>query len=385
MAAAFNATLTVHVRDSNGMTMRTCERTHPWINFELDPGSLDASICALLDETGAKCSRIKDTALGPATTRELELVSLVRAVHASAAIEGNPLSEAQVRKRLTDRLYLPRAQEPYGQEAANIAAALEKMTSARAGGDALLCVRDILNANEWLLRDLPLDVGVLPGKLRAPGQHVRVGGYLGAPPEDLAYLLQRLCDWLNAGLQSSRTDDRPAFGILKAILTHVYIAWIHPFADGNGRTARLLESHLLHQAGLPQSAAFLLSPHYHCTRPEYYSRLERSSQCTEGLIDFLRYALQGLVDGLDEWLRVLERLSPDGPRGWDERGLHPQRIAIEVEHARRVAAGAFENPVSLANRYAKPGVGYSDEELRQTLREIRTEWEAELDELLADD
>ncbi|MCE2490060.1 MAG: hypothetical protein J4G17_08825 [Anaerolineae bacterium] len=82
---------------------------------------------------------------------------------------------------------------------------------------------------------------------------------------------------------------------------------------------------------------------------------------------------------------MIGRLSPDGPRQWDERGLHPKRIEIEVEHARRVASGAFENPVSLANRYAKPGVSYSDEELRQTLREIQTEWEAELDELLADE
>lgn len=366
--------------------MRTCERTHPWINFELDPGRLDASIWSLLDKTRAKCSQIEGTALGPATARELQLVSLVRAVHASAAIEGNPLSEAQVRKRLTGRLFLPRDQEHFGLEVANIGRALQELDLARKpAGDARLSVSDILHSHERVLRDLPLEGHVIPGQLRMPGQHVRVGGYLGAPPEDLAYLLQRLCDWLNAGLQTANADDRPAFGILKAILTHVYIAWIHPFADGNGRTARLLEARLLQQAGLPQSAALLLSPHYHCTRPEYYRRLERSSQGTEGVIDFLRYALQGLVDGLDEWLRVIERLSPDGPRGWDERGRHPQLIEIEVEHARRVAAGAFDNPVSLAGAMAEPGVSYSDEELRQTLREIRTEWEAELDELLADD
>ncbi len=366
--------------------MRTCEQTHPWINFELDLGRLDASIWSLLDTTRAKCSQIEGTALGPATAQELQLVSLVRAVHASAAIEGNPLSEAQVRAQLTRRLFLPRDQEHFGQEVANIAQALQAMDpSSRPDGDANLSVSDILHYHERVLRDLPLEGHVIPGQLRMPGQHVRVGGYLAAPPEDLAHLLQRLCEWLNSGFQAANADDRLAFGILKAILAHVYIAWIHPFADGNGRTARLLESRLLHQAGLPRSAAFLPSPHYHCTRPEYYSRLERSSQCTEGLIDFLRYALQGLVDGLDEWLRVIERLSPNGPRKWDESGLHPQLIEFEVEHARRVAAGAFENPKSLAGAFAKPGVSYSDEELRQTLRAIQTEWEAELDELLADD
>ena len=369
--------------------MRTCEQTHPWINFELDLGRLNAPIWSLLHQARAQCAQIAGATLGPATAQELELVSLVRAVHASAAIEGNPLREDQVRAQLEGRLLLPQAQQHYGLEVANIAAALAELASAQGSdgsdGSDGLCVTDILCANEGLLRGLPLDAAITPGQLRAPGQHVRVGRYRGAPPEDLAYLLQRLCAWLNTGFQAANADARLTCGILKAILAHLYIAWIHPFGDGNGRTARLLEIRLLRQAGLTQTAAYLLSPHYHGTRPEYYRRLERSSQREDGLPAFLRYALRGLVDGLDEQLRVIERLSPNGPRGWDERGLHPKLVELEVEHARRVAAGAFENPVSLAGSMARPGVSYSDEELRETLREIRTEREAELDELLADD
>ena len=366
--------------------MRTCEQTHPWINFELDLGRLDAPTWSLLHQARAQCAQIAAATLGPATAQELQLVSLVSAVHASAAIEGNPLREAQVRAQLQDQLLLPQAQQHYGLEVANIAAALAELASPQGSdGSDGLCVTDILCANKRLLRGLPLDAAITPGQLRAPGQHVRVGRYRGAPPEDLAYLLQRLCEWLNTGFQAANADARLTCGILKAILAHLYIAWIHPFGDGNGRTARLLEIRLLRQAGLPRTAAYLLSPHYHGTRPEYYRRLERSSQREDGLPAFLRYALQGMVDGLDEQLRVIKRLSPNGPRGWDERGLHPKRVEIEVEHARRVAAGAFENSSSLAGSMARPGVSYSDEELRETLREIRTEWEAELDELLADD
>ena len=366
--------------------MRTCEQTHPWINFELDLGRLDAPIWSLLHQARAQCAQIANASLGPATAQELQLVSLVAAVHASAAIEGNPLREDQVRAQLQDQLLLPQTQQHYGQEVANIAAALAELASPQGSdGSAGLCVTDILCANERLLRGLPLDAAITPGQLRAPGQHVRVGRYRGAPPEDLAYLLQRLCEWLNTGFQAANADARLTCGILQAILAHLYIAWIHPFGDGNGRTARLLEIRLLRQAGLPQSAACLPSPHYHGARPEYYRRLERSSQRADGLPAFLRYALQGLVDGLDEQLRVIERLSPNGPRGWDERGLHPKLVEVEVEHARRVAAGAFENSTSLAGSMARPGVEISDEELRETLREMRTEWETELDELLADD
>ncbi|NOY75701.1 MAG: hypothetical protein GXP32_07900 [Kiritimatiellaeota bacterium] len=32
-------------------------------------------------------------------------------------------------------------------------------------------------------------------------------------------------------------------------LAHVYIAWIHPFGDGNGKTARLMEFYLLLRSG----------------------------------------------------------------------------------------------------------------------------------------
>ena len=48
-----------------------------------------------------------------------------------------------------------------------------------------------------------------------------------------------------------------AEGILKATLAHLYIAWIHPFGDGNGRTARLVEFMLLSRAGVPSPSAHL--------------------------------------------------------------------------------------------------------------------------------
>ena len=41
-----------------------------------------------------------------------------------------------------------------------------------------------------------------------------------------------------------------------------------------------------------------------------------------------------------------------------------------------------EASLSLANRYAKPGVSYSDEEIRATFREIQSQWEEDFDERL---
>jgi Fic family protein len=58
--------------------------------------------------------------------------------------------------------------------------------------------------------------------------------------------------------------------LMKAILTHLYIAWIHPFGDGNGRTARLAELQILLAAGMPMPASHLLSNHYNTTRTDLY-------------------------------------------------------------------------------------------------------------------
>jgi hypothetical protein len=88
------------------------------------------------------------------------------------------------------------------------------------------------------------------------------------------------------------------YAIIKAILAHVYLAWIHPFGIGNGRTARLIELHLLMSAGMPSPAAHLLSNYCNETRPEYYGHLDHASKSGGDLLPFLRYAVRGLVDGL---------------------------------------------------------------------------------------
>ncbi|MCY3944700.1 MAG: hypothetical protein OXF44_00265 [Anaerolineaceae bacterium] len=59
---------------------------------------------------------------------------------------------------------------------------------------------------------------------------------------------------------------------------------------------------------------------------------------------------------------------------------HPfkQNVAAPAQ-AKPVSAKAKKH-ISLANRYAKPGVSYSDEEIRATLKEIRSQWEEDFDE-----
>ncbi len=99
----------------------------------------------------------------------------------------------------------------------------------------------------------------------------------------------------------------------KAMVSHVYFAWIHPYGDGNGRMTRLIEFVVLLRAGVPDVAAHLLSNFYKKTRDQYYSHLQAShGEYRDGsypeksnLLGFIGYALQGFKDELDEQFSIV--------------------------------------------------------------------------------
>src|SRR5205807_2583864 len=89
-----------------------------------------------------------------------------------------------------------------------------------------------------------------------------------------------------------------------------YLAWIHPFGDGNGRTARLRELQILVSSRVPSPAAQLLSNHYYNTRTEYYRQLHLASE-TNDILPFIIYAVQGFLDGLKAQLEVVKEYVVD--------------------------------------------------------------------------
>jgi Fic family protein len=285
---------------------RPYRRSHPWISFQVDFHAAPPRLWTLLGQAVARCGQISGSALPPGAAEEMWTLYLIKGVQATTAIEGNTLSTEQIRDRIQGRLPLPPSQEYLGREVDNVLRACDKIEASILHGIQLRLGPDWIAAcNRQVLDGLEdhLEEGVVPGEI--PAHAVGVGRYRGAPRADCAFLLHRLCDWLEAerGLSmfEQPDDDRIATAILHSILAHLYIAWIHPFGDGNGRTARLVEFMLLARAGVPLTSAQLLSNHYNLTRAEYYRQLDRASHAHDGRgdpIGFILYALQGLVDGL---------------------------------------------------------------------------------------
>ena len=263
------------------------ETTHQWIRFSLRLPQDDYRLWLRLGEITSKIQHLS--------------LYLAKGVLATTAIEGNTLSEEQVRLLIDGKLDLPKSQKYLQQEVQNIVDVCNREANQLQDLNAPqrnLCLELIKEYNRDVLKDLELQDGAVPGEIRS--HSVVVGNvYRGAPAEDCEHLLNRLCDWLNGNDFAVPDDElRIPMALIKSIVAHVYLAWIHPFGDGNGRTARLIEFHVLFANGVPLPAAHLLSDHYNLTRTEYYRELAKASASGGDLLPFIRYALRGFLDGV---------------------------------------------------------------------------------------
>jgi Fic family protein len=297
-----------------GTTERTYLGTYPWLTFKLDLSRTPAQFWVLLGEASSKIQHLAESLLAPETGERLRELYLAKGVHATTAIEGNTLSEEEVAAHLAGRLKLPPSQEYRTREIDNIINAYNRIADELfGGGERELTPVKIKEYNRLILDGLELERGVEPGQMAT--QRPAVARYLAPPREDCDYLLARLCDWLNGSDFDAPTEDLTVpYAIIKAVIAHLYLAWIHYFGDGNGRTSRCVELQILMATGrVPTPAGHLLSNHYNITRDEYYHQLDAASREHAGdPVPFLSYAVSGLVDELRKQLAaVWEQLWQD--------------------------------------------------------------------------
>jgi len=260
----------------------------------------------MLGECQSKCEHIRDAPILPGTAENLLRIYLAKGVLATTAIEGNTLTEKEVMDHLEGKLHLPPSREYLTREIDNIVKGCNIFLEFIREGLAPppLSTDEMKLVNRMVLDGLTVQDHVVPGELRTVS--VGVPGYRGAPAEVCEYLLGRLCDWLNGPDFETPPDMKIVYAVIKAVLAHLYIAWIHPFSDGNGRTARLIEFRILISSGVPHPAAHLLSNHYNQTRTQYYRELQKASHSEGGVAPFLVYAVQGFLDGLREQVEAIQ-------------------------------------------------------------------------------
>ncbi|MGA3333319.1 MAG: Fic family protein [Terracidiphilus sp.] len=129
-----------------------------------------------------------------------------------------------------------------------------------------------------------------PGILRGRDYNVTFGipqhrGVGGGPPCEEAFA---------ALLESVQSEFRDHDPLVQALALHYHLAAMHPFLDGNGRTARAMEALMLRRAGLTDRAFVAMSNYYYDEKPAYLRTLSEVRRGEYDLTPFLNFALRGV-------------------------------------------------------------------------------------------
>jgi Fic family protein len=276
---------------------------YPHIQFRKH-WQLSSAVWYQLGECHAVVEAISAMPMQPAYHEDLLKVSLQKGARATTAIEGNTLTEDEVRK-VSEGVELPKSKAYQAREVANVLEAMNGILESVSfeGETSLITPESIKGLHRKVGKELGEHFDAIPGRFR---QDERVVGPYKCPRhEDVPELVRLLCQWLPKEFGYPTGKQTFADAVVQAIVTHVYIEWIHPFGDGNGRTGRLLEFYILLRANNPDIASHILSNHYNQTRPEYYRQLDRANKDRD-LSAFIDYAVQGYRDGLVQTIHAVQ-------------------------------------------------------------------------------
>lgn len=230
--------------------------------------TLNNEILKMITEIDRNRYMVSSVRLSRSVSNKLRKNSKKKSSYASNRIEGNPLTEEQVDEVIErdDRKHLLRPE----QEVCNYYLALNLL-------------EEKLKAREPLSKKLILEVQKLVEKgaskekigLRGPmppGMLFAVydtqsGAPDYIPPEycDVPGLLDELVEYVN------KTDDHP---LIVAAVVHYQLVTIHPFEDGNGRTARLISGYILDLNGYGFNGIGSLEEYFAYDIDEYYESLQ---------------------------------------------------------------------------------------------------------------
>ena len=229
-------------------------------NFHITPAITKALMSAEADRQAIIELPIDLEMLG-----SLRETARLTATHYSTQIEGNRLTQIQVQETLAGARFPGRERDT--GEVRNYYRAIEEVERLAQHSDPLA------EADIQHIHGLVLDGRPSPTPYR-DGQNVirdsNSGSIVYLPPEaqDVAALMADLVAWINGELQRG---ELPA--PLIAALSHYQFATIHPYYDGNGRTARLLTTLILHRAGYGLKGIYSLEEYYAQNLAQYYEAL----------------------------------------------------------------------------------------------------------------
>jgi Fic family protein len=265
------------------------------ITFDLRVDISSGDLTSGAAKAEALAAVIRQVPIPPSVQAQIDALNILRAVRGTTGIEGVELSEEEVGRIISApsaKNTLGAGREREEKEVRNAAEVMKFVAElVRGNPSAPLTEELICRIHELTTQGIEYANNV-PGQYRSHPVHAD----RFVPPrrgEEVRRLMAEFIQWFNAGPPSAWP---PA---IQAIIAHFYIVSIHPFGDGNGRTARAVESFLLFRGRINARGFYSLANFYYQRRAEYVEMLDHVRFETNGdLTPFVRFALAGLVDEL---------------------------------------------------------------------------------------
>ncbi|MBL7196905.1 MAG: Fic family protein [Candidatus Omnitrophica bacterium] len=238
---------------------------------------------------------IEQSKLIPKWELKLKKEARIHNAHSSTSIEGNKLTLEQV-KALSENKEVV-ATEKDKKEVLNYLKALDLVPEY--AKHKTIDVKLFLKIHEAVtidtLRDNK-DCGVFRNRQVFVGRRIFDGTsfkeiveYMPPETKDAPRLTAKFFDWLNSD-KANKINP-----VIFAGIVHYEIARIHPFIDGNGRTARLIASLVLYKSGFDHRRFFAFDDYYDENRSAYYAALKTAQINRGDITNWLEYFTGGVL------------------------------------------------------------------------------------------
>jgi len=234
-------------------------------------------------------ARLSDTWIA-----KMQAKSLILEAHYTTHIEGTHLTLEQSEKLLTGHK-IANVDPDDVRELLNYQKAFDLVADYLGSGEPI---------RETVLREIHkrLVEGVR-GNSAAPGEYRKVQNYVAnsktkeiiyTPPSafQVPQMMSELMNWLNV--------EQEINPVLIAGIAQFQLVHIHPFLDGNGRSARLLSMLYLYKTGYDFKRLFTISEYYDRDRPSYYKAIQSVRNSNMDMTEWLEYFANGLSIQLEE-------------------------------------------------------------------------------------
>ncbi len=259
---------------------------------------------------------IMNAPLVPAWEAKFRKEAMERTVHHGTHLEGNPLSEEEVKDVLDGQEVIARDRDI--QEIINYRNVLKFIDGVQlqigSSGFYNFTLETILEMHKLTTEKILSREASGNFRIRQVViKNTKTGqvSYTPPPAAEVPYLIEDLVNWINSD------EAKPTHPVIKAGIIHYELARIHPFVDGNGRVARAVATLVMFLDGYDIRKFFSLEEYFDDNPMQYYLTLQSvSNQLVldtheRDLSPWLEYFVEGVAIELNHVKEKVQRISVD--------------------------------------------------------------------------